>query len=190
MGFRLGDCTTHPHPVLFFLSIKRCVQPLIGCVVETLQTRNLFCFLDQHILQTTDLKDAQISAQLKCTLAHFGLHSNCLHLSLQPCCVSMSLTYTPARAPALSSRPRAQFIKTSAGTNLIPPVWWLSYPAVTHNKIAGQRLAGGSQRSKCQAVTGKPRKCQRLFCCIRSADIWRDIVQLLCLTVPAGLGRV
>ncbi len=43
------------------------------------------------------LKDVQISAQQKCMLAHFGLHSNCLHHSA-PRCVSMSLTYTPAQA--------------------------------------------------------------------------------------------
>lgn len=44
------------------------------------------------------------------------------------------------------------------GTNQIPPVWRLSYPAVSHNEISGQRLAGGSQSSECQAVAGKWRK--------------------------------
>lgn len=98
------------------------------------------CCLGKHIYKMPDMKDFQISSQQNCTLAHLGLHSNCLHHSAAHW-VSMSLTYTPTRAPALSSGPWAHFIKGSVGTNLMPSVWRLSYPAVTHNKIAGQRLA-------------------------------------------------
>ncbi len=163
-----ADWGTAPHtPILCYFFVNQEVLPaphwLCSRKPPDIICSHLdhFCYLDQHIHQTY-LKDIQISAQQKCTFAHFGLHGNCLHHTA-PRCVSMSLTYTAARAPALSSRPRAQFIKTSVGTNLIPPVWRLSHPAVTHNRTAGQRLAGGSQRSKCQTATGKPRKCQNLF---------------------------
>lgn len=81
------------------------------------------------------------------------LYSNWL-LHRAPCCLSMSLTYMTA----LSSRSRTQFIKTSAGTNLILSVWRFSYPAVTRNKTAGQRLAAGSRRSKCQDCDRKAKE--------------------------------
>lgn len=139
-GCRLGGGCTTPPNLCYSLSIKELSAPHWMC------SRNPSNTLDRPIPQAMYLKDIQISAQQKSTLTHIGLHSNCLNLS-EPCCVSMSLTYTAARAPALSSRPRTQFIKTSAGTNLIPSAWWLSYPAVTHSEIAGQRLAGAS---KCQ----------------------------------------
>ncbi len=76
---------------------------------------------------------------------------------------------SPTRQPqpcTIFKTPRTVHQKPSVGANLIPSVWRLSYPAVTHNKIAGLRLAGGSQRSKCQPVTGKPMKRLNLFWCM------------------------
>lgn len=90
---------THPPSVIYLLPIKRCFPALTGCLVSQ-HSR----YSDQSIRHETHLKDVQISAQQKCTLAGFGHHGNCLHHSA-PCCVSMSLTYKPARA-------RAQIFKT------------------------------------------------------------------------------
>lgn len=134
----------------------RWLRTFFRCAAKTL-THGIhsFCYVAQHNYQMTCLTDIKYERHRS---AHsFGRHSNWL-LHSAPCCLSMSLTYTAVCAPALSSRPHAQFIKTSAGTNQIPAVWWLSYPAVTHNKIAGQRLAASSQRSKCQACDGKSKE--------------------------------
>lgn len=107
----------------------------------------------QHVWRTSN-----ISTTRKFTLAHFGLHSNCFtpppHHAVCP-------WVWPTRLSAHSHHlhdPMRRFIKTSAGANLIPAVWWLSYPAVTHNKIAGQRLAASSHRSKCQGCDKKAKE--------------------------------
>lgn len=154
-----ADWMTVPHtPSLCYSFVNQEVLPTLNeCLVVTLQTRN------KHLCETAHLKDVQISEMPTRPL---GRHSNCLHLSA-PCCVSMKLTYTPAWAPTLSSRPRAHVIKTSVGTNLIPSVCCLSYPDVRKHT-----MTPNSQRSECQTA-GKPRKCETLFCYICSADIGR-----------------
>lgn len=87
VGRRLGDCTTHPHPVSFFVNQKVLPAPRRMCSRNPLRHRiQSFGSLLLFGHQAMYLKDTQISAQQKCTLAQFGLHSNCLHHSAL-CCV-------------------------------------------------------------------------------------------------------
>lgn len=95
-----------PSPCYFFLNQDFFFQPHIGYAVKKTLRHRIQSFGPLLPLGPTrsscDISEGRPNISThKCALAHFGLHSNCLHHSA-PCCVSMSLTYTAALAPALS----------------------------------------------------------------------------------------